>query len=119
MALNEDSVQALQRLGLSELEATIYSFLLQESPATGYKIANAIGKPVANTYKGISALQDKGAVIVDESEGRLCRAVPPKELFAQMQRALQQRCERAAEALARFSSPPEDERVYRLHTREQ
>src|ERR1041384_1823521 len=112
MSLNDDSVQTLQRLGFSELEATIYAFLLQESPATGYKIANAIGKPVANTYKGINALQDKGAVIVDEGENRLCRAVPPKELFAQMQRTYHQQCERAVEALARFNAPPEDERVY-------
>jgi len=119
MSAQSESMQMLQSLGFSELEATIYTFLLQEAPATGYKIANAIGKPIANTYKGINALQDKGAILMDEGDNRLCRAVPPKELFAQMQQALRQRCEQAVETLARFHSAPEDERVYRLHTREQ
>jgi HTH-type transcriptional regulator, sugar sensing transcriptional regulator len=115
----EESIQALQTLGLSELEASIYAFLLEESPATGYRIAHTIGKPVANTYKGISALQDKGAVIVDDGESRLCRAVPPGELFGQMQQTLRQRCERVTETLAKLKTAPEDERVYRLPTREQ
>src|SRR5689334_12400249 len=100
MSFSEESIQALQSLDFSELEAAIYTFLLQESPATGYKIAHAIGKPVANTYKGISALQDKGAVLIDEGENRLCRAVHPGELFAQMQSALRNRCERVEKTLA-------------------
>jgi hypothetical protein len=42
--------KALMALGFTELEARIYTFLLQESPATGYRIAQAIQKPVANTW---------------------------------------------------------------------
>ena len=83
----QESVQALQTLGFSALEASIYSFLLTESTATGYRIAQALGKPVANTYKGIQALQAKGAVLVEDGSTRLCRAVPPDELMGQMERA--------------------------------
>lgn len=115
----DESVQTLKTLGFSELEAAVYTLLLQQQPATGYGIAQALGKPVANVYKAINALQAKGAVIVDESESRLCRAVPPSEIFAQMERTLRQHCTRAAEALANLKTPAEDERVYRLHTREQ
>lgn len=113
------SIQALQILGFSELEAAIYTFLLQDSPVTGYRIAQALGKPVANTYKGINALQAKGAVMIDESENRLCRAVPPSEVFEQMKRALGRRCEHAIEALSVLTAPAEDERVYRLTSCEQ
>jgi|SRR5579871_1099671 len=119
MSAQDESLQALQQLGFSELEAAVYTFLLQQAPATGYKIANAIGKPIANTYKAINALQDKGAILVEEGENRLCRAVAPRELVAQMQQTLRQQCEQAVEALAIFHASPEDERVYRLHTREQ
>lgn len=119
MTADPESWQALQSLGFSELEAAIYTFLLQETLATGYKIAKAIGKPVSNTYKAISSLQDKGAIIVEEGESRLCRAVSPKEVFGLIQQSLRQRCEQAVEILARFHPPPEDERVYRLHNREQ
>jgi sugar-specific transcriptional regulator TrmB len=114
-----ESVLALQSLGFSEIEAAIYSFLLEESPVTGYRIAHALDKPVANTYKSIKALEAMGAVIVEESENRLCRAVPPDELFAQMKRKLDRQCEQASEALARLKAQPDDERVYRLVTRDQ
>src|ERR1051326_706929 len=118
-SVSEESVQALQALNFSELEATIYTFLLQQEPTTGYRIAQALGKPVANTYKAINALQAKGAVIVDESQSRLCRAVPPTEIFGQMERTLHQQCANAAEALFKLQVPAEDARVYRLSTWEQ
>ena len=43
-----EEVQALVDLGFTVMEAHIYVFLLSESPATGYRISRAIGKPVAN-----------------------------------------------------------------------
>jgi len=112
----EESVQVLQTLGFSKLEAAIYTFLLQQPPTTGYGIALTLGKPIANTYKGINALQAKGAVIVDESQTRLCRAVPPAEIFGQMQNALKQHREQAAETLAKLKTTADDARVYRLYT---
>lgn len=117
--LPEESIQELQTLGFSNLEASIYLFLLLESPATGYKIAQALGKPVANTYKGISALQLKGAVLVEEGETRLCRAVPPDEMMGQMERDFQSRRKQVSLALAHLKSQPEDARVYTLSTWEQ
>ena len=52
-------IDALRELGFTELESRIYIFLLEESPATGYRIAQAIEKPVANTYKAIELLYYK------------------------------------------------------------
>ncbi len=115
----EQGARALEGLGFSGLEASIYAFLAGHSPATGYGVAQAIGKPVANTYQGLSVLQAKGAVIAEDGPGRLCRAVPPAELFGRLRRDLQTRCDRAAEALAKVEPAGDDGRVYRLGSRTQ
>ena len=115
----EQGVEALVALGFTGLEAQVYAFLLQESPVTGYRIAQAIGKPVANTYKAIAALESKGAVIVDDGASRLCRAVPADELLARLERRFCERRALAAKALAEIRTVAEDDRVYQLRSREQ
>jgi sugar-specific transcriptional regulator TrmB len=111
-----ESRQSLTAFGFTELEADVYVFLLCESPATGYRVAQAIGKPVANTYKAIESLCNKGALVVEEGAGRLCRAVPADELLGQLERRFQEHHRRAGRALARLKASPEDQRVYQLRT---
>lgn len=51
----QSCVAALSSLGFTELEASVYAYLVQKSPATGYRVAQAIRKPVANlSYKTYS-----------------------------------------------------------------
>jgi hypothetical protein len=69
----QESVRHLSTLGFTELEAAVYTFLVESSPATAYRVAQGIGRPVANTYKAVESLQQKGAVLVDETGTRLCR----------------------------------------------
>jgi len=115
----EDCVQALTKLGFTSLEAEIYAFLVQEPPVTGYRVAQALGKPAANVYKAIEALEAKGAVLIDQGANRVCRAVPTEELLSQLDHAFQQRRSQAAEALAELRVSQQDDRVYQLRTREQ
>jgi sugar-specific transcriptional regulator TrmB len=115
----EPSIQSLIALGFTALEAEVYVFLLQESPATGYRVARGIGKPVANTYKAIASLQAKGALLVEESTNRLCRAVPAEELLQRLERQFQESQRRATVALSTLKASPDDDRVYHLSTREQ
>lgn len=115
----QDVTEALVELGFTGLEAEVYTALLQQSPSTGYRIAQALGKPVANTYKIIESLHKKGAVIVDEGENRLCRAVPADELLGQMERRFQKNKRRAAKALSRIQTVSADDRVYQLRSFEQ
>jgi hypothetical protein len=112
----EDAFQSLTGLGFTELEAEIYVSLLRHAPATGYRVAQSIGRPVANTYKAIESLQHKGAVLVDEGSSRLCRAVPAEELLAQLERSFQRRRQEAANALASLRAAPDDDRVYQLQS---
>src|SRR5262249_7999296 len=115
----DEPFQSLTGLGFTELEAEVYVSLLQHSPATGYRVAQSIGRPVANTYKAIESLQQKGAILVDEGASRLCRAVPAEELLAQLERGFQRRRQEAAHALASVRAAPEDDRVYQLQSVEQ
>jgi sugar-specific transcriptional regulator TrmB len=79
-----DALQSLVSLGFTPLEAEVYVCLVQDSPATGYRVAQAVGRPVAGIYKTIESLANKGAVVLDDGESRLCRAVPPAELLARL-----------------------------------
>ena len=114
-----ESVEALVGLGFTGLEAEVYAFLLQESPATGYRIAQGIGKPAANTYKAIESLEAKGAVLVEEAENRLCRAVPVEELLSRLERTFAKKRERASQALTALKEPVGDDRIYQIRSREQ
>jgi sugar-specific transcriptional regulator TrmB len=116
-----DAVEPIALLGFTELEATIYAWLVQHSPATGYKVARAVGKPIANTYKAIEALQRKGAVLVDETGNRMVRALPPEDLLEQTEREFQRRHREARNALSRIDipKPSPDAGVYALTSSEQ
>jgi len=112
----EDAIEALGKLGFTALEAEAYAWLLGEPGATGYRIAKGIGKPVANTYKALESLQHKGAILVEEDENRLCRAVPVEELLHQLERSFASDRADAARALARIKGSEGDDRVYALRT---
>ncbi len=116
-AINE-CVPPLAALGFTELEAMVYAYLVQESPATGYRIAQAIDKPFANTYKATGSLQRKGAVIADQA-GKLCRAVPPDELLARIHTGFTRQQRMASDALARLRPAGTDDGVYSMTSREQ
>ena len=110
---------ALAALGFTETEALVYCELLGSSPSTGYRLAQAVGKAPANTYQALSALVQKGAALVDESEGKTFRAVPPAELLAALATSFETRRATASKALERLSRPTEDDRIYQLKSAEQ
>jgi sugar-specific transcriptional regulator TrmB len=95
----------LQALGLTEVEALVYGYLIENSPATGYRISHAIGKQPANTYKAIRSLEDKGAIIIEAGKSNLCQAVPPEEFLDYLERQFQQRRLEAKKELKTLSSP--------------
>lgn len=110
------AARALIDLGFSEIEALVYCFLLQESPATGYRVSHAIGKPTANTYKAIAALAQRGAVIVDDSKNRLCRAVSPGELLDRLGGEFEAHKQAASSELGKIRQAQGDDRVYQLES---
>ncbi len=115
-----DQVGPLVALGFTELEAAVYLYLVENAPATGYRVSHDIGKPVANTYKAIESLHQKGGVMVDESgENRQVRAVPPQELLEQFADAFRNRYEAASRTLEGLEPRERDMGVYTLTRTEQ
>ncbi|HEX5437986.1 MAG TPA: helix-turn-helix domain-containing protein [Gemmatimonadaceae bacterium] len=111
--------ETLTALGFTETEALIYCELLGSSPATGYRIAQAVGKAPANTYQALSVLVQKGAAMVDESEGKCFRAVPPAELLAALATTFEARRTAASDALEPLVVPAKDDRIYQLKSPDQ
>lgn len=112
------SSEPLVALGFTQLESEIYSWLLEESPATGYRIGQALRKPAPNIYKALESLESKGAVMVDEGKSRLCRPVSPDELLRQLDRRFQEEKQRAAQSLARRVKNEADDRIYSIQSRD-
>jgi sugar-specific transcriptional regulator TrmB len=108
--------EALGALGFTETEARIYCELLRRSPATGYRLAQAVGKAPANTYQALAALTQKGAVLVDDGEAKTYRAVPPAELLGALQQGFERRRDAAETALEKLYEPAGDDRIYQLKT---
>jgi sugar-specific transcriptional regulator TrmB len=50
------AIELLRQIGLNQLEAEVYAFLLPSEPMTAYAIGTALGKPTANVYKAIERL---------------------------------------------------------------
>jgi len=115
----EDYIEPLLDLGFTEIEARVYGFLVEESPATGYRIAHAIGKQPANTYKAIAALEARGAVIVEQGDTKQCRAVPPPELLDNLEQQFRRSRSQAGERLAALSRRSTDPRIYHLKSVDQ
>ncbi len=114
-----EAIQPLVDLGFTELEASVYLCLLQESPLTGYAVAKAIGKPTANTYRAMETLAHKGAVMFDDGERRLCRALGPSEVLGRLERDFAARKRRAQRAVSRLPRHRDDQRIYQLRTSSQ
>ncbi len=90
MNTHETLTGLLREMGLNELEATIYIWLLENKRNTGYKIAVEIGKPVANTYKALKSLESKGAVISDNTTSKtIFVAVPANEFLNKLESEFQ------------------------------
>ena len=115
----KDYIKPLQALGFTEIEALVYGYLVKNSPATGYRISHAIDKQPPNTYKALAALEDKGAIIVEVGEKKLCRAVPPSELLDNLEQRFKQHSRDANRALQFLSSQRQDDGIYHLKSVDQ
>jgi sugar-specific transcriptional regulator TrmB len=119
MGATEDLIELIAEFGFTRLEGEIYVYLLQHSPATGYAVAKGIGRSFPITYKALSSLRAKGAIMVDEGKSLLARAVPVAELLDQLERRFKDHRERTLEAFQHLPSGPADRRIYQLSTVDQ
>jgi hypothetical protein len=119
MGSHDAATRSLEALGLTELEARCYTFLQANGAATGYAVARGVGRQTANVYKALDSLRARGAIEVEEGRPRVCRAVPPQELLAALDRGFARRRAAAAQSLARLRGSDDAARVYHLQNPEQ
>ena len=111
--------EALVGFGFTALESEIYAFLLQEHPSTGYRVAQAIGKPAANVYKGLEALERKAAVLVDGANSKEYRPVAPDRLFSRLEKEFLGNKSSAVKMLSSLGKPDSSGKMFTLSSREQ
>jgi predicted transcriptional regulator len=111
--------ETLTPLGFTETEALAYCELLRAGPSTGYRIAQGIGKAQANTYKALSILLQKGAIIDDGGDPRSFRALAPEQLVAALNNRFAEQTQAAAQCLAEIRAPAREDRLYQLRTPDQ
>lgn len=116
---SSDGIASLVALGFTDLEARVYAHLVATGAATGYRIAQETGKPVANTYKAIESLERKGAVLVEDGATRIVRAVEPDRVLDGIARHHESERSRAKAALKRAARSEEDGRTYTVGSEEQ
>ncbi|MGH8320151.1 MAG: TrmB family transcriptional regulator, partial [Steroidobacteraceae bacterium] len=104
----------LTSFGFTELESQLYMQLMRHAPATGYRLAQLVGKAPANTYQALAGLGRKGAVVGTETEPRAYRPVAPTELFAGLRQNFDTAAQQAESALSAMHTPVEEDRLYQL-----
>ncbi len=110
----QTATAALLDLGFSRLEAEVYVLLLQEGEATGYRVAQALGKAAAGVYKALDSLERRGAIVSLDAKTRVCRAVPYEEVLERLSQRFESHRDAAADALRRIGTKTDEARVYRL-----
>ena len=116
---NDSLLHLLRDLGLNELEANIYIWLLENKRSTGYKIAGQIGKPVANTYKALKSLQNKGAVISDDSSGTIYfDTIPIEEFLNKIENEFKAKREQIVDQVNKLEVQQEPAGIFEIKSKE-
>jgi len=114
--MNKNNLKKIMALGLTEMEATIYIFLLSNAPATGYKIAKGINKPTANTYKSIELLLQKGVLLLDYDNKKTYTAVPYPDFLSRIKKEFLSNISDVETIFATKSTAQIENRIFSMFT---
>lgn len=79
-------VEQLQKVGLTEYEAKVYSSLLKDHLNSATKLSEKSGVPRTKIYSVLESLQNKGWVKIYSGAPLLFKPVRPDEIFERMKR---------------------------------
>lgn len=115
-----DPEAALTAFGFNRLESTVYCELLRQSPATGYRLGQRLGRAPSNIYQALKALMQKGAIVESgTADATSYVPVPPEQLFAGLRQSFTTQTDVALEALRHVHRPPTAEVLSQLRTAQQ
>lgn len=108
---------ALAAFGFTDLESLLYTELLRQAPATGYRLSQRVGKAPANVYQALKVMEQKGVVLGSSSgEPVTYTPIPPVELFASLKRDFDQRHADAFKTLSAVYQPTRSEDFFQLRS---
>lgn len=116
MQTSDKNVVSLQQLGLNQLEAEVYLYLLSNNQMTAYKVGKSINKPTANVYKAIDSLSKKGAVIIESNKNKHCKAVPPNEFLSHYEKNILAKTKKLKTSLNNLEENHYDEKTYSIES---
>jgi len=119
MSSMEHAGKLLMSFGLTEIESRVYLQLLRQNPATGYQVAQAIGKPAANVYNALKNLEMKSAALLQDESRKQYSPVPVRNFFQFQERNFKIRKNQIEALLSGFENNKEDEKVYSIKSVEQ
>ena len=115
----DEIVQAVMNLGFNRLEAEVYVYLVEHSPATGYGVAKGLRKTAASVYKVLESLEGKGAVIFSSEKKKMVLAVQPQELLEHLENRFQKDKRKAGESLSRLKPSEAKDLIFQISTYDQ
>lgn len=97
-------LRAVKELGFTEYEAKVYVALLDESPLSGYKVAQGSGVPRSKVYEVLGGLVSRGAVLINHGEPVQYAPLPPGALISRRRREMEDSLTAAENKLERYLS---------------
>lgn len=96
---------ALQAMGFSMNESRAYVALVQESPSTGYELAQRTRIPRSAIYGVLRRLQDAGLAVQTSEKPARFAPLPPDALFRLLRRRFEHGLDRLEEQIGQLGPP--------------
>ncbi|MGM9671390.1 MAG: TrmB family transcriptional regulator [Oscillospiraceae bacterium] len=119
MSIQDGAVESLVALGLTEDEARVYCTLLEESPLSGYAIAQRTNIVRAHIYEVLESLYRKGCVTVTYGKIAEYAAIPHRQMLENYARnSCGNRSEAVRQVLAYQQNCQQHDVIWNIHQKQ-
>ncbi|MDI9569575.1 MAG: helix-turn-helix domain-containing protein [Pseudomonadota bacterium] len=112
--LFQDTVDALNSMGLTIYEAKAYLTLLRKHPSHGHEISRRSGVPGPKIYETLNRMVQKGLVAALNTDPQMYSPLPYREFLARKSNEFQVTEQRLAANLEKMSMPAVDITLWQL-----
>lgn len=116
--MNQQTVNALEKLGFSSYEARVYIGLLKSNPVTGYQLSKLSGVPRSRIYETLDRLTARGYAVALQSDPMEFKPLAVKELLVQLQEQFDGALSTLDQELSQISTNQENESTWNLRGRD-
>lgn len=109
MAVENEAIEALTELGLTEYEARCFVALSQLTQGTAKEISRVADVPQSRVYDVTEQLHERGLIDIEEADPRRYIVLPVDHAIERLHREYSEQLETADEALQNLNSRPREE----------